>query len=205
MDYLASLRRLFFSIVELVRDIAERQLEVADLTQDLAALADNDSSQEKLGPLLPRQKSLFERTERIALELERQSREPDPNQDPATAEEAMTRLRLAAEHLLFAQDSMRAALTSFDADPPGFDAARGDQENALVELAKTLEQLAPPEPPQQPEQGDDGQKEQQQGEDDTQGMDPQQLLQGVRDREAERREERENRTASGYETVEKDW
>jgi hypothetical protein len=106
---------------------------------------------------------------------------------------------------------MQDALTSFDADPPGFEGARADQEKALVELAQALEQLSPPEPPRQPEQGEDeqgeGQDQQQaqQGEGEPQGMDPQQLLQGVRDREAQRREERESRTPSGYETVEKDW
>ena len=68
----------------------------------------------------------------------------------------------------------------------------------------------PPETPRQPEQGDDGKGEEQdqqqdEGESEPQGMDPQQLLQGVRDREAQRREERRDRNASGYETVEKDW
>ena len=43
----------------------------------------------------------------------------------------------------------------------GFEEARTDQENALVELAKALEQLAPPGPPRQPEQGDDGKGEEQ--------------------------------------------
>jgi len=217
VKYLSSLRRLFFSIIELVRDIAERQLEVADATQDLATLEDGDVAVEKLGPLIPRQKNLSKRTEAIALELEKQSREqePDPNQDPATTEDAITRLRLAAESLLFAEESMRLTLTSFEADPPGFEAARADQENALIELSKALEQLTPPQQQQQPEPGEDeqgdGQQEQQQqeeqeeGQDGTQGMDPQQLLQGVRDREAERREEQDRKAPSGYETVEKDW
>ena len=61
----------------------------------------------------------------------------------------------------------------------------------------------------QGEQGEQGDGQEQQPQDesdlDTQGIDPQQLLQGVRDREAQRREEREARTPSGYETVEKDW
>jgi hypothetical protein len=211
VKHLASLRRLFFSIVELVRDIAERQLEVADSTQDLAALAKSDTVQEKLGPLVPRQKTLSKRTETIAFELEKQSQESDPNQDPSTAEEAATRLRLAAESLLYAEDSMQDALKSFGAEPPVLEEARTHQESALVELAKALEQLAPPPPPEQPEQGEDeqgeGEDQQQQGESqpEEQGMDPEQLLQGVRDREAQRREERANNTPSGYETVEKDW
>jgi hypothetical protein len=36
-------------------------------------------------------------------------------------------------------------------------------------------------------------------------MDPAQLLQSVRDREAQRRRERAERRSGGYETVEKDW
>jgi hypothetical protein len=36
-------------------------------------------------------------------------------------------------------------------------------------------------------------------------MDPAQLLQSVRDREAQRRRERSGKENAGYETVEKDW
>ncbi|MBW1683664.1 MAG: VWA domain-containing protein [Deltaproteobacteria bacterium] len=206
--HVEALRRLFFSSVERIREIAERQLELADSTQNVAALSAGGAAAEKLGPLLPRQKTLSKRTEAIALELEEQSRQPDAEADPEVAEETTERLRLAAEHLLFAQGSMDGAATSLEADPPGFDAAREDQDAALVELAKALEQLVPPE---QRQQGQDeaGEEQEQQadreGQRGEQGMDPAQLLQGVRDREAQRREEQERKGQTGYDTVEKDW
>ena len=149
----------------------------------------------------------------IAFSLEEQSRQPDAEADPSRAEETSARLRLAAEHLLFAQDSMDGAATSLEVEPPSFDDARTDQAGARVELAKALEQLVPPEQRQQPGDDQEGQDESgggqdrqpQPGDEADPGLDPAQLLQGVRDREAQRREERERRGHTGYDTVEKDW
>lgn len=209
VQYLESLRRLFFSIVERIREIAEDELEIADATQDAAALASDTDPVQAHGPLIPRQRSLSARTEAMAFALEEQSRQlPSPEAD--TAQDTSERLRLAAEHLLFAQDSMDAVVTSLEAQPPGFDQARDDQDSALTDLAKALEQLVPPEqrhdPDEQNQDGSgDGQSQPEEGGRGEQEMDPAQLLQSVRDREAQRREEREHRGESGYETVEKDW
>ncbi len=213
VQYLESLRRLFFSIVERIREIAEDELEIADATRDAAALASDTDPMQAHGPLIPRQRSLSARTEAIAFALEEQSRQPpSPEADASVAKDTSERLRLAAEHLLFAQDSMDDAVTSLEAQPPNFDEARDDQDSALADLAKALEQLVPPEQRQDPdEQNRDGSGEGQslpeegEGGRGAQEMDPAQLLQSVRDREAQRREERERRGQSGYETVEKDW
>jgi hypothetical protein len=94
--------------------------------------------------------------------------------------------------------------------------ARDAQGIALTELEQALAIL---EPPQQQEQGDPQQQPQQQAGEQEQGdsdqaaqpqpqpqraTDPAQLLQEVRDREAQRRRERAKQQA-GYESVEKDW
>ena len=102
--------------------------------------------------------------------------------------------------------------TSSASDEPALDlpAAREHQDVALVELANALELLTPPQqegdPGDEGEQdgdGDQDQQEQQQPQQKPQA-DPSQLLQGVRDREAQRRRDRDQ-SQSGYDTVEKDW
>ena len=213
--HLEGLRRIFFSTVERVREIAQRELELADSTQETFALTSGDSQRMALGPLGLRQQDLAERTEGVALALEEQSWQPDPDADPAVAQETSQRIRLAAEHLLLAHDSMREATTSLKSEAPVREEARGHQDIALAELTRALEQLVPPEQrPQDPQSGQDrdGEEPQEQELDaknpqqpDSRDLDPAQLLQGVRDREAQRREERERRARSGYETVEKDW
>ena len=216
VNHLEGLRRIFFSTVERVREIAQRELELADATQETVVLSDA-ARRAALGPLAPRQKVLAERTEGVAIALEDQSWQPDPEADPAVAEETSQRIRLAAEHLLLAHDSMREATTSLKLEAPVLEDARGHQDIALLELTRALEQLVPPDQrPQDSQSEQDRDGEQGQGQDqeqdagdaqppDSRDMDPAQLLQGVRDREAKRREERERRAHSGYDTVERDW
>ena len=75
VNHLEGLRRIFFSTVERVREIAQRELELADATQETVALT-NDARRTALGPLGPRQKDLAERTEGVAIALEEQSWQP---------------------------------------------------------------------------------------------------------------------------------
>lgn len=145
--------------------------------------------------------------------------------DPAT------RMRRAAEHVASAQLAMRDAKGGLEDEAQALASVEPPQALALEELAKALALLAPPPPPesqqqgeQQPqdsEAGEDGesQPEPQSGEDEagSEGENPQdapedpagdpsQLLQGVRDREAERRRERErDQERRRSAPVEKDW
>jgi Ca-activated chloride channel family protein len=215
LAHLDSLRRLFFSIVEHVRDLARQQLDLADATQDALALSadpDTDAAAEAQS-LVPRQSQLAERSLEIANALAAQSDQAAATDEPS-AEDATRRLRVAGEHVLSAQDRMEAAAGDLGAQPPGFEAARSRQDEALVSLREALALLEPPraEPPQ-PE-GSEGQ-----GSDDAQPQaspdeaeqpgaaptDPAQLLQAVRDREAQRRRDRERAPTSRTESVEKDW
>jgi hypothetical protein len=96
---------------------------------------------------------------------------------------------------------------------------RGEiREHQAAALQNLLEALATLEPPNQEQQkgddekGDSGQEPQQQqaGAEDEQedtetSQDPGQLLQAVRDREAERHRRKHERNQSGYEPVDKDW
>jgi hypothetical protein len=99
-----------------------------------------------------------------------------------------------------------------ESQKPALDEAREGQGRAIHELEQALALLVPPEQQQQqqdPQQGEqDEQQEaspQQEPEPGNEGMDPAQLLQAVRDREAERRRERAGRQTAPYETVEQDW
>jgi Ca-activated chloride channel family protein len=219
------LRRLFFSIVEHLRETARRQLELNDQTQDVATLLASapESAAARLGPLLPRQKELAQTASAIAEALEAQSRQSvaalvdDPNSPAgadAEAQEASERLRRAGELVLGAQADMEGAVLGLEAEPPEPGPARERQDTALAQLVEAIALLTPP-PSQDCQQADEnaqesrGASQQAQAEQGqasaapTPSGDPAQLLQAVRDRAAQRQRERAER--SRYETVEKDW
>ncbi len=140
------------------------------------------------------------------------------------------RLRRAAEHVAAAQLSMRTAQGGLAADDRPLEPAQAEQELAIEELAAAIELLSPPPPPQQGEQdqqqepspesgqGDEQPEpdpaqqeagaenaEQEAREEESMG-DPSQLLQGVRDREAERRRDRERaEQRRRSQPVDRDW
>jgi hypothetical protein len=102
--------------------------------------------------------------------------------------------------------------------PPNLESTLERQAAAIEELERALVLLVPPEDreregepdPSEQEDSERGQpdaEEQQGGESESpsEPVDPAQLLQAVRDREAQRRRDREQRGTERYETVEKDW
>jgi hypothetical protein len=226
IENLEALRRLFFSIVEELRDTHRQQVDLADATQDAAALNESSASVDdaRVGPLTPRQQALAERTAAIASALEEQSNQSGGLLEEETdAAETSRRLRQAGEHVLFAEDEMNAVLAALALEAPEFGPIQERQATAVAELEAALALLVPPEDregedesesddsqeQEQEQDGDeDGEGEQEQEEASEQPQetaDPAQLLQAVRDREAQRRRDREQKGASGYETVEKDW
>jgi hypothetical protein len=215
---LEALRRLFLSIVEQLQEVAQRQLDLADATRDALALSaapDGDAAAEA-APLVPRQLDIAERALEIANALDRQSQEAGGVvTNEAESADAAERLRRAAEHVVVAEGSMRGALQQLESTPPVFAPAREAQDEALRELDEALALLSPPQDPagdgddspqeQEGAEGDETPGEGEQEGSDAANQDPAQLLQGVRDREAQRQRERARRSPSGYETVEKDW
>ncbi|MBW2541686.1 MAG: VWA domain-containing protein [Deltaproteobacteria bacterium] len=221
VEHLEALRRLFFSIVEELRDAAQQQLDLADETRDAAALsaAGSDDAAARIGPLAPRQEALAARTGAIADALVEQSNQTGGVVDEeADSAETSRRLREAAEHVLLAQVEMEGATEKITEAPPNLELAQERQAASIAELEQALALLVPPEQrqpegePDPSEQGDSesessGGEQKQQGEPEPQAApaDPAQLLQAVRDREAQRRRDREQRGTQGYDTVEKDW
>jgi methyl-accepting chemotaxis protein len=221
VDHLEVLRRLFFSIVEELRDAAQQQLDLADETRDAAALsaAGSDDAAARIGPLVPRQEALATRAGGIANALVEQSNQAGGVVDEeADSAETSRRLREAGEHVLLAQQEMEGATEKLAEDPPNLESTQERQAASIAELEQALALLVPPEDREsegEPESSEDGESEPepsggeegQEGESEPQAApaDPAQLLQAVRDREAQRRRDREQRGTKGYDTVEKDW
>ncbi|MBW2275545.1 MAG: VWA domain-containing protein [Deltaproteobacteria bacterium] len=149
--------------------------------------------------------------------------------DAAAHAEEAKQLRMAAEHTLAAQIAMEEAAEGFAPDAPAVNEVRGRQDEALQALLEAIAALTPPQErgeqeEEQPQdenaepQGQQSDEQEQQGEENqsqagdalaeeesANQADPSQLLQEVRDREAERRRERAKKGHRGYETVERDW
>jgi hypothetical protein len=227
LNHLDSLRHLFFSVIDHLQETLRRQIDLGDRTEESAVLAETETREEiarRLGPLSPEQGSLVEMTGTIAEALRQQAEQPmgapprdaaPSEQDGATAEEQRERLGQAAEHVASAQPQMEQAAEGMTEEPPPFETIRGSQRQAVEELAQALALLQPPQSQPNEQDQQDQQGEQQQPEESEQGEEgaqPQpaptdlgQLLQGVRDREAQRREQRAQQQRQGYEPVEKDW
>lgn len=230
------LRRLFFSVVDHLKELAQRQIDLGDRTEETAALAsatpDRDYT-DKAGPLAARQDTLSTTAAPLAEELRAQSQQPvPPEAQGQVPEDLPQRLAQAAGHVDNARTSMDAAVQSLGINPPAFADTRASQNTALQELAAAIQLLQPPQQDQQQQQQDQQEQEQkdQQGggeeekkddaqqqpggqpqkgsqekQEDKEKTDPAQLLQGIRDREAQRRADRDKAEKQGYEPVEKDW
>ncbi|MFK7898136.1 MAG: VWA domain-containing protein [Myxococcota bacterium] len=154
-----------------------------------------------------------------------------PSADDSGQPSERDRIRLAAEHVALAQLAMGGAAEGLEAEEKALPKIQEEQDLAVEELQKALALLSPPPPPpdqqdqeeqeqqDQDEQGEGEESEQDSAPEQEQGQqgeagedaeeemgDPSQLLQGVRDREAERRrDQEENEMRRRSAPVEKDW
>ena len=230
---LEELRRLFFSIVEHLRETAQRQADLNDDTRQQGPLPPESQTAEKIGPLAARQTQLQQFTQSLAAALREQSQQAD---QPATgdsaagadagqaaaAKEAGKKLAQAAELVEAGDKAMGSAAAELNTQVEKYDAAKKPYElvaaQQTVALQKLLEALAildqsPPNQQQQQQQQDQqNQQEQQQDQQNQQEQSAQQqnlsanqLLQLIRDREAQRREEKKQRQRSPASSVDKDW
>ncbi len=141
LNHLETLRRLFFSIVEELRDAAQQQLDLADETRDAAALsaAGSDDAAARIGPLAPRQEALATRAGDIADALVEQSNHTggvvDEEADSAVPSR---RLREAGEHVLLAQVEMEGATEKLGEDPPNLESTQERQAASIAELEQAL-------------------------------------------------------------------
>ena len=228
---LEELRRLFFSLVEHLRDTARRQANLNDDTTKIAADGDVSQRPRKTGPVALRQQQLTDIAQQIAEALQQQAGQAraaaagqaesatnpkDPNSpDAAAAAETLAR---AASLVDEAQNSMRTAAEQLSAiaeekNPPTEPFAQPKKSQTqslqkLVEALALLDENSPQHQQQQNQRDQDQQKQQQEEQNqqrEQQQLDDSQLLQMIRDREAERRKDRQRRAASSGAPVDKDW
>jgi Ca-activated chloride channel family protein len=220
IEKIGELRRLFFNLIEHLKDTARQQVELGDETEVIAALADDDNLDATalaLGPLEPRQRNLAEVSSQLSVALSEQSRalsQSDPaasGQDPAQLADAVSKMAEASTFVAAASADMTNASGDMLINPAPLPTVRGDQHSALDNLLAAIALLEPPPPPEQQEGEESEDQQEQPGEQDGQpeqpehNTDPSQLLQGVRDREAQRRAEQAEQDSLQYDPVEKDW
>ncbi len=229
---LESLRRLFFSLIEHLRDTARRQMDLRDATAKLNPNPDQAVATEKIGPLVGRQKRLQGLADQIAQALTGQSEQARkgtsaPSQTPGStvapeakrAQQTAEKLDKAAKLVDAAGSTMGQAVNKLDeaAKPDSeqdkrLSAALTSQDDSLQKLAEAIALLDQQQKNDQNKQQNQQDKEQQQQEQEKdkqqkqqqRNMSAQQLLQAIRDREAERRK-RKHRPAASAGTVGKDW
>jgi hypothetical protein len=218
VEQVETLRRLYFSIVEHLKETAQRHSQLMDDTRDTAALENTPAE-----PLAERQKELSTFSQQLTESLKAQSRQqgmpgtsgqPGPPGAGHGAEDVAGQLLKAANAVGEAVEAMDDAAGKLGADPPQLKEAAEPQQTALSKLIEAITLLEPPQ--QQQQQNQDQQQDRSQGQQEEdqekerqeqqqqQQMDLRHLLQSVRDREAQRQRDR-LREPAGYQPVEKDW
>jgi Ca-activated chloride channel family protein len=223
--HLQNLRRLFFSIIENLKETAQRQQSLNDETEVQRALP--DSKPEQATRLSAEQKTLGETANSIAEALSQQTAQSQPQTGPAPnaptptpgpSQQEIEQLQRASGLVKAASQAMAKADIAMAT--PDLAGARAPQNEAFAKLSEAIAALTPPPQPQdspedgaeqsEKEQSSNGDKQQPtpaEGDEHKQAEAPSnmdQLLQQVRDKEAQRRRDRAAR-ANGYAPVEKDW
>ena len=219
------LRRLFFSLIEHLRDTAQKQVELGDETQDAITLAETASKAEtlsRLGPLSAKQHSLSAVTDTIADALAKQSEHIVQQSAQNTGQnvdagQILEKIQRAGQLVSDAKLKMDNVVYMMTRDEIPLDDIGPQQKAASKNLIQALALLEPPQQQQEQDQQQQEQDQQQQEQDQQQQEQNQQqqqeqgnlnqMLQGVRDREAQRRQDQKEKQkrSSGYEPVEKDW
>jgi hypothetical protein len=207
---LEDLRRIFFTIVQHLKELHQRQSDTYDQT-GTAAAADDTEHGALLPPLATREKEHSTVAQALAEALESQADAAAGAQDPQMAEQSK-KLAAAAAEVRLAIDAMEGAsqvLSQAAEDAMNmsvdFSAALEEQPVALEHIENAIRILEPPQnqnQDQQEQNQDQNQDEQNQGQDQNQEQ-AERKLQRIRDREAER--QRERAQAAQEEPVEKDW
>ncbi len=222
---LQALRRLFFSIIQHLRETAARQSELNDATETARTPTDKPLEQ-LVGPLTEQQTELAQLAKGIADALRSQSEQVTDsaggqatNQPPALQQDTHAApvsppFGPASKLVAEAAENMQSAVTKMSEKPADLSSTRNNQDQSLEKLAAAITLLEPPQQNEQ-QQNEQQQNEQQQNEQqqdqqngdqqEPQQIDPRRLLQAVRDREAQRRREKSKQNQVRRGLVEKDW
>lgn len=224
LDALAELRRLFFTIVEHLRELHADQTETHDTTATLQFEGSADAPEDLAGDLgytAERQSTHAALADALAAALAEQadaavSAAGTPAANAADADDPTARLAEAAGEVRKAGGRMQSAAAAL-ADAvgragnmtPELEPALDDQTAAIEHLENALRALSPP---NQDQSGEDAGGQQQQAQAQPQQSEDEEMsqrqalrrLQAIRDREAERQRRRQEDDAASQ-PVEKDW
>ncbi|MFC1757687.1 hypothetical protein ACFL2H_02830 [Planctomycetota bacterium] len=206
VDKLQELRRLFFTIVQRLSEAAQYQSDINDETQQVTIHEDFPLTAR--GPISLRQTENQTTTEQLAMELAEQADAAansgngpaSPDQQSANEKTAQN-YRQAAELVTDSSADMANSATMLQADSEfDFDKTQTAQQSALQKLLEAIALLQPPnESDDNQDQSQDQQDNQnQEPNEDEQQEQPQDnqsnsLLQMIRDKEAQRRDENAKR------------
>jgi Ca-activated chloride channel family protein len=211
-DQLAELRRLFFSIVEHLKELLRNQSETLDHTSTAQAQKDEADRRRRAGPLAGEEERHAELGKALGDALAAQADQAGQAQDPQ-AKQAQKPLSEAAEEVRKAHTAMVGASTLLKPEdqaarsaaqgqslPLDLEPAMEKQKTAIGHLEAAIRIL---EPPQQKPQKNEQQNQKQQQEQLSQEQ-AARRLQAIREREADRQRKRQQQPAA-EQPVEKDW
>ncbi len=207
---LEELRRIFYTIVEHLKELHRDQGETYDATGELQAKDDLERG-EFLPPLAQAQAKHAALGDALANALEQQADAASASEDPQAAQEgekfaaAAAEVRIALESLraasrVLSQAEEDAANMSVDLSP-----ATEEQPIALEHIQAAIEILEPPQEQQDQEQQQEQEQQEQEQQEDISKQQAERRLQEIRDREAERQRDREEAQAVEGSGVDKDW
>lgn len=209
-----ALRRLFFTLVEHLEDLAREEAKAREEAAGAATETDAPARARALGPVASGEARRAALGREVAKALRAQAQ--DARAAPARAAgpsgaDAGRRLEQAGEETEKAAAAMEGAAAEAARPAAEVEPVLEEQREALEHLATAIHLLRPPPPEDQQQQGDEQQDAQGHGERKRQEEravsreQAERRLQAVRDREAERQREKRRRGQAAPEPVERDW
>jgi hypothetical protein len=209
--HLEELRRLFFSIVEHLKELGRNQTETLDHTGSAQAQKEESERRRRAGPLVGEQGRHTELGKALGDALAAQADQAGSASDPQQ-KAAQKPLSEAAEELRKAHAAMTQAGRLLSPDGAAQQEAQGqslplDLEPAMEQQKQAISHIETAirilEPPQENQQKQD-QKNQQQEQEQLSQDQAARRLQAIREREAER-QRKQKQPAGPSDPVEKDW
>ena len=214
VDYLQRLRRIFFSTIEHLKEAIQYQSQLIDETEKSIILSEPAEAQKVLGPLVHRQQQLQLQSSAIANALTEQSEKvpPPSGEDTSEVREITEQLLKAASLVMEAEQNMEQAVVQLG-DSRNGKAALGSQGKANGQLQEALATLMPPESQNKQDQKSSQSQSSQQSDQETgdqeeqgvEGESMQRLLQMIRDNEAKRQKDRNQKQVKTQHSADKDW
>lgn len=212
--HLEDLRRLFFSIIEHLKELHRNQTETLDHTNTAQSQKDEAERRRRAGPLGGEQDRHTAMGKALGEALAAQADQAGQSNDPQ-AKQAQKPLSDAAEEVRKAHGAMTQAggllkpdqATQSEAQgqsvPLDLEPAMEQQKQALSHIEAAL-RILEPEPPQQNQQKQDQKQNQQQEQEQLSQEQAARRLQAIREREAERQRKKQAPPPSSN-PPEKDW